>query len=388
MSSLDALFDPRSVALVGASAEGSKLSCIVLKNLLHFKGSVYPVNPACPQLMGIPSCRSIRDIPEPVDLSIIMRPAHEVPEILRTHRGMARCVIVVSAGFAEIGALDLQREIAAIGKELGIRILGPNCLGVFNPSKGLDTLFLPRERLERPERGKTAVVSQSGAILITLLEALAEKGTGASRAANYGNAVDIDAPDIYDYLADDKATDVVVAKVASGRIAAKSDVGGVQTGIRNRDELERTVAQLGEISGAEGVLLEEEAPPGLEVIVGGTVDPQFGPVVMFGLGGLFVELFRDVAFALAPTTRKEALRLVERTKGSRLLSGFRGRPPVDRQALAGVIVTVSELIASGLVAEVDLNPVVLYPSGALVVDAKMARAKVGALSIEVVDAAT
>ena len=163
----------------------------------------------------------------------------------------------------------------------------------------------------------------------------------------------------------------VVAKVASGRIAAKSDVGGVRTGIRSRGELKRAVAQLGGISGAEGVLLEEEAPPGLEVIVGGTVDPQFGPVVMFGLGGFFVELFRDVAFALAPTTRKEALRLVERTNGSRLLSGFRGRPPVDRQALAGVIVTVSELIASELVAEVDLNPVVLYPSGVLVLDAKL-----------------
>ncbi len=109
------------------------------------------------------------------------------------------------------------------------------------------------------------------------------------------------------------------------------------------------------------------------MIVGGTIDPQFGPVVMFGLGGLFVELFRDVAFALAPITREEALRLTSRTRGSRLLGPFRGRPPVDREVLAGIIVTVAELIASGLVAEVDLNPVVLYPPGALVLDGKIKR---------------
>lgn len=165
----------------------------------------------------------------------------------------------------------------------------------------------------------------------------------------------------------------LVAKVASRRIVSKSDVGGVRLGIASPAELEQALAELAAIDGAEGMLVEETAPPGVEVIVGGTIDPQFGPVVMFGLGGLFVELFRDVAFALAPVTREEALRLTERTRGARLLGGFRGRPPVDREALAGVIVTVADLIASGLVAEVDLNPVVLYPDGALVLDGKIKR---------------
>ena len=165
----------------------------------------------------------------------------------------------------------------------------------------------------------------------------------------------------------------LVAKVASRRIAAKSDVGGVHIGIATVTELEQARAELSRIDGAEGVLVEELAPPGLEVIVGGTIDPQFGPVVMFGLGGLFVELFRDVAFALAPLTPAEALGLADRTRGSRLLHGFRGRPPVDREALAGIIVTVAELIASGLVAEVDLNPVALYPGGVLVLDGKIKR---------------
>ncbi len=165
----------------------------------------------------------------------------------------------------------------------------------------------------------------------------------------------------------------LVAKVASRRIVSKSDVGGVRLGIASSAELEQVRVELAAIDGAEGVFVEETAPSGIEVIVGGTIDPQFGPVVMFGLGGVFVELFRDVAFALAPVTRDDALRLAERTRGSRLLLRFRGRPPVDREALAGVICTVADLIASGLVAEVDLNPVALYPDGALVLDGKIKR---------------
>lgn len=165
----------------------------------------------------------------------------------------------------------------------------------------------------------------------------------------------------------------VAAKVAGRRIAGKSDVGGVRLGIADLRQLERAVAELSSIAGAEGVLVEEQAPPGLEVIVGGTIDPQFGPVVMFGLGGVLVELFRDVAFALAPLGVEDARRLIDVTKGARLLYGYRGKQPVDVHALGAVIVTVSELIGSGLLEEIDLNPLVLYPHGAMAVDAKMKR---------------
>ncbi|MCK7485631.1 MAG: acetate--CoA ligase family protein [Bacillus subtilis] len=98
----------------------------------------------------------------------------------------------------------------------------------------------------------------------------------------------------------------LVAKVSSSHIVSKSDVGGVRTGISGPDELRKAVADLIAIKDAEGVIVEETAPPGTEVIVGGIVDSQFGPVVMFGLGGVFVELYRDVAFALAPLTDAEA----------------------------------------------------------------------------------
>lgn len=163
----------------------------------------------------------------------------------------------------------------------------------------------------------------------------------------------------------------LVAKVSSSRIRSKSDVGGIRLGLTNSAEVASAVADLMGIENAEGVILEEQAQPGTEVIVGGIIDAQFGPVVMFGLGGVLVELFHDVAFSLAPMTRDDAYRLMERVKGYRLLTGYRGAPPRDREALADILVTVSELIATGFLEEIDLNPVALYPSGAMILDAKM-----------------
>jgi succinyl-CoA synthetase beta subunit len=163
----------------------------------------------------------------------------------------------------------------------------------------------------------------------------------------------------------------LVAKVSSEKISGKSDVRGVKLGIEDYDALKKSVDELLQIENAEGVLIEEMAPQGTEVIVGGIIDAQFGPVVMFGPGGVFVELYRDVAFGLAPLSREAALGLVRQVKGAGLLEGYRGRPAVDLEGLLTVIAGVSEIMASGLVEEIDLNPVALYPGGALILDAKM-----------------
>jgi acyl-CoA synthetase (NDP forming) len=163
----------------------------------------------------------------------------------------------------------------------------------------------------------------------------------------------------------------LVAKVSSSKITSKSDVNGVKLGIRDEGELRDVVSGLMEIEHAEGVLVEEMAPDGIEVIVGGLIDEQFGPIVMFGLGGMFVEIFRDVAFGLAPLTSDGALGLIRQIKGYRLLEGYRGRKPADIDALIDIIVTVSGLMATGLIGEIDLNPVALFPEGAMVLDAKM-----------------
>lgn len=165
----------------------------------------------------------------------------------------------------------------------------------------------------------------------------------------------------------------LAVKVVSSRITSKSDVGGVRLGIGDENELRKTVIELSRIEHVEGVLVEEMARPGFEVIVSGVMDETFGPIVMFGTGGFFVELFRDVSFALAPVDREQAMWLMSETRGDKILKGFRGKPPLDVNTLADIIVKVSELIATGRVRTIELNPVVLYPSGALVLDAKMRR---------------
>jgi len=163
----------------------------------------------------------------------------------------------------------------------------------------------------------------------------------------------------------------MAAKVSSSKITSKTDAKGIRLGIKNEDELKNAVNELSGIENAEGVLVEEMAPEGLEVIVGGIIDKQFGPVVMFGLGGVFVELYKDVAFALAPMKENDALWLIQQIKGYKLIEGYRGKPAVDKDALMKVILAVSEIMAAGNVEEIDLNPIALYPQGAIILDAKM-----------------
>jgi len=163
----------------------------------------------------------------------------------------------------------------------------------------------------------------------------------------------------------------LIAKVSSSKITSKTDVKGIRLGIKNEDELNNAVSELMQIKHAEGVLIEEMAKEGLEVIVGGVIDKQFGPIMMFGLGGIFVELFKDVAFGLAPLKKQDAIWLIKQIKGYKLLKGYRGNPPVDFDALINIIVSVSEIMATNLIKEIDLNPVALYPEGAMILDAKL-----------------
>jgi acetyl-CoA synthetase (ADP-forming) len=163
----------------------------------------------------------------------------------------------------------------------------------------------------------------------------------------------------------------VVAKVSSSEIRSKTDVKGIVFGIRSHNELKTSVERIMDIDKAEGVLVEEMAPPGIEVIVGGIIDENFGPIVMFGLGGIFVELFKDVSFCLAPMNRDDSLWLIKQIKGYSLLKGYRGNPPVDIESLIKIILSVSEMIVTSMYKEIDLNPVALYSEGAMILDAKI-----------------
>jgi acyl-CoA synthetase (NDP forming) len=114
------------------------------------------------------------------------------------------------------------------------------------------------------------------------------------------------------------------------------------------------------------------APPGIEVIIGMNRDPQFGPVMLFGLGGIMVEIFQDVSFRLLPLTHEDALDMIREIKGYGLISGYRGRPPVDEQALADCLIAVAQMAENHPeILEIDLNPVIAYPDGMLTVDARI-----------------
>ncbi len=219
---LDPLFRPQSIILIGAAQSEEKLGGIILKNLLRYRGGIYPVNPKYNQLLGIKSYPSVKAISElsefsrgAINLAIIIRPASEVPGILRELQPCTKTAIIVSSGFSEIGQAGLQDEVKNIGKETGIRLLGPNCLGVYNAHKKLDTLFISREKLGRPKKGNVAVLSQSGAVMACLFGAIRSSNTGISKAVGYGNAVDIDESDFYDYLALDPHTDIVISYLES-----------------------------------------------------------------------------------------------------------------------------------------------------------------------------
>ncbi|GIL19343.1 acetate--CoA ligase family protein [Candidatus Jettenia sp. AMX1] len=171
----------------------------------------------------------------------------------------------------------------------------------------------------------------------------------------------------------------VVLKIVSPDISHKTDVGGVKIAIRNEEgirasyeEIMRNVKKKQPNARIYGILIEEMAVPSAEVIIGGLRDFQFGPVVMFGLGGIFVEIFKDVSFRIAPVEEREALDMIYDVKGARVLRGFRGTEPLDILALTQTILQISRIMTSlEEVREIDLNPVLVYQKGIKTVDARI-----------------
>lgn len=220
---LNDFFYPRTVALIGATDKETKPGRAILENLSHFTGVVYPVNPKHTTLFGKPCFASIRDVPEAIDLAIVALPAPLVEQEIEslTAKGV-RNVIIISSGFAEAGAdgLSEQQRIREKIRSSGMRVIGPNALGVYNTDNGLDTFFISRDRVPRPPKGRLSIISQSGAITVILTEALARDGIGIAKAINYGNRIDLDEADCLDYLSEDPLTGAVamyIESVSDGR---------------------------------------------------------------------------------------------------------------------------------------------------------------------------
>jgi acyl-CoA synthetase (NDP forming) len=171
----------------------------------------------------------------------------------------------------------------------------------------------------------------------------------------------------------------VVLKVASPDIVHKSDIGGVKVGLNNASQVSRAyreimaaVKEKGPKATVHGVSVQPMAKPGVEIIIGMTKDAQFGPVIMFGLGGILVEILKDVSFRIVPLLRKDAREMIHDIKGYPVLEGYRGQPPSDVGALEDMILKVSDFVERNpVIKELDLNPVFAYKDGAVAVDARI-----------------
>ena len=171
----------------------------------------------------------------------------------------------------------------------------------------------------------------------------------------------------------------VVLKISSADVIHKSDSGGVRLGLANAtqvgkayNEILSSVKQAYPKARIEGVSVQPMAPPGVEVIVGMSKDAQFGPVLMFGLGGILVEVLKDVSFRIVPVTIRDARAMIREIKGYPVLEGYRGQKPANIPALEKLIVKVSQFVEKNpQIRELDLNPVFAYPDRAVAVDARI-----------------
>ncbi len=210
MASLRRILHPRSVAVVGASRDPARLGHRVLQNLIKgdFAGAVYPVNPGTDRVSGLTTYPDISAIPGPVDVAVVVTPAHTVCDVARScaARGVAG-LVVITAGFAETGEAGAQREaeLRRICREAGMRLIGPNCLGIMDTGAGLNATFLPHP----PLPGQLGIMSQSGALGVALVERARLLGLGLSSFVSVGNNADVSATDLLEYWEDDPATDLI-----------------------------------------------------------------------------------------------------------------------------------------------------------------------------------
>ncbi len=213
---LDVFFSPRTVAVIGATEKSGRVGRTLFWNLIAhpFGGAVFPVNPTRSQVLGVKAYPKIKEVPEPVDLAVIVTPARTVPGVV------AECVeagvkgaIVISAGFKEQGSVgaELERQMLAEARRGNLRIIGPNCLGVMSPPSGLNATFAAA--MARP--GTIGFISQSGALLTALLDWSLRAMIGFSAFISIGGMADVGWGDLIDYLGDDPATRSIILYMES-----------------------------------------------------------------------------------------------------------------------------------------------------------------------------
>lgn len=218
VNALKLFFEPRAIAVIGASRQRGTIGGEIFHNLLSygFKGSVYPVNPSADAIEGIPAYSSIEDISEAIDLAVIIVPAARVIQVAAAcARKGVKALVVISAGFSETGKEGQvrQTELVKICRSAGMRLIGPNCMGIANtnPAVLLDATFAPGV----PPRGRVGFSSQSGALGLAIIEFANSLGLGISTFVSVGNKADISGNDLLRYWESDDDTDVILLYLES-----------------------------------------------------------------------------------------------------------------------------------------------------------------------------
>lgn len=258
MSALDALFEPKSMALIGASRTPGKIGYAILESVKKsFSGKIYPINPEAAEILGLTAYPSVLKVPEPIDLAVIAVKAEKVKNIvLECKRKKIKAAIIISSGFSEIGNREGELELKKAGKS--IRLLGPNCVGVFAPKK-MDTLFMPHERLKRPIEGGIGFISQSGAFGTALIDLAANEGVGISKFISVGNQIDINETEMIEYLGKDPSTRAIAVYLESitdgkafvntvKKISQKKPVIAIKAG-RTKKGMEAVASHTGSLAG-------------------------------------------------------------------------------------------------------------------------------------------
>jgi len=212
-TNMDLFFNAKSVALIGASPEIGKIGNSVLETLVKhdYKGKVYPVNAkGYPEIMGVPAYKSLNDIKDPIDVVVVTVDLKFVPDLLKICGDKSvHNVVIISGGGKELGGerAAIEQQVKELSSQLNIRIIGPNCIGMFNGENRLDCAFQGHERMLRPKNGNVAFLSQSGTIGIAFMEH--SFPFGMSKMVSYGNRSDVDEADMIWYLSEDPQTKVI-----------------------------------------------------------------------------------------------------------------------------------------------------------------------------------
>lgn len=213
---LESLFYPQTIAVIGASREPGKVGYEVIANLLNggFKGTIVPVNPKGGEVRGIACCPDLKDYAGKVDMAVVVVPTKYVPGAVQSAIDAgAKGVVVITAGFKEVGpeGAALEKEIAELCRSNGVRLVGPNCIGLINTENQMNATFAP----QMPPSGKISVISQSGALCVAILDMALHRKMGLAKVVSFGNKADLNEVDLLQMLAEDKQTAVIAGYLES-----------------------------------------------------------------------------------------------------------------------------------------------------------------------------